>query len=650
MKKIIAGVMAITLVFGSAAVLPENYSDSIFIAANANENDETLIYVDEWNNEKFAYSMLDDGTIEITKYYEHDPIPVTDETGELSYHYPSFSIPSQIDGKHVTRIGNGAFENCTKIQEVSINGIESIGDRAFKNCSSLETVSFGAVQNIGDEAFGGCKFEDVVFENKLNSIGKNALGYSIDSNGKPTKIDNFKIVSYSKDGAVVTYAESNDIELLFGETLLSSQVGELDGNDANGDYEYIKSYEDGIYVNKHELNNDDTYKFIINWYIYDVHYAWLKEDHSSNAYIDKISYVKESNGFLYAEENGYASICGYTGDSTDITIPETINGLTVKMVSTPSEVCKAFYPGEFEFTEMGMSKYTTSLESLYFIFTNEKVADADMVNIHLPDTVEQVGRAYYYGDKLHYKFSPSNMNGTINFTYASGSAAENFFAENANTAYFDDNITYGSENAANDQSEFQHTEVTDGIEITGNTVTGDTIKIPETIDNKNVVSIGSWAFAGMEIKSVEMPYVLKSIGEYAFFNCPALTNVTIPKNVENIGDYSLGYYLDEDAVSGSSTIALAGAMNVDTSKIKKVDGFKIYCYTGTAGEKYAVDNGFDYVLLDKSDEETNTSSKSETSSNNTNTSSTANPNTGAAAGLSLAALVGAAVVVTKRRK
>lgn len=203
-----------------------------------------------------------------------------------------------------------------------------------------------------------------------------------------------------------------------------------------------------------------------------------------------------------------------------------------------------------------------------------------------------------------------------------------------------------------DATDFKHTEVTDGIEITDNTVTGDAVKIPENINGKNVVSVGDWAFAGMEIKSVELPSVLKNIGEYAFFNCPALTSVTIPKSVDNIGDYAFGYYLDEDAVSGSSAVTLAGAMAVDVNQVKKVDGFKIYCYTGTAGEKYAVDNGFDYVLLDKSDSNTTTSSKSEATSNsaNANKNSTANPSTGAAAGLALAALGLGAVVVTKRRK
>ena len=31
---------------------------------------------------------------------------------------------------------------------------------------------------------------------------------------------------------------------------------------------------------------------------------------------------------------------------------------------------------------------------------------------------------------------------------------------------------------------------------------------------------------------------------------------------------------------------------------KKINGFKLYCYNNTAGHQYAVDNGFDYELLD----------------------------------------------------
>ena len=66
-----------------------------------------------------------------------------------------------------------------------------------------------------------------------------------------------------------------------------------------------------------------------------------------------------------------------------------------------------------------------------------------------------------------------------------------------------------------------------------------------------------------------------SIGDYAFFDCPDLMSVTIPSSVTYIGKRAVAYML------GST----------------KVENFKIYCHSGTAGEQYAKDNEIDYELL-----------------------------------------------------
>ena len=100
-----------------------------------------------------------------------------------------------------------------------------------------------------------------------------------------------------------------------------------------------------------------------------------------------------------------------------------------------------------------------------------------------------------------------------------------------------------------------------------------------TIPN-SVTSIGGWAFSGCtSLKSITIPNSVTSIGGYAFYNCTSLKSITIPDSVTEIGYSAFGYYYDNE--------------------YKKIDNFKIYCYSGTAGEKYAKDNGFEYELLDK---------------------------------------------------
>ncbi len=84
------------------------------------------------------------------------------------------------------------------------------------------------------------------------------------------------------------------------------------------------------------------------------------------------------------------------------------------------------------------------------------------------------------------------------------------------------------------------------------------------------------------LTSVTIPNGATSIGESAFVGCTSLKSITIPDSVKNIGEHAFGYNYNYD------------------NGYKKIDNFKIFCYSGTAGEKYAKNNGFIYELLDKS--------------------------------------------------
>ena len=89
-----------------------------------------------------------------------------------------------------------------------------------------------------------------------------------------------------------------------------------------------------------------------------------------------------------------------------------------------------------------------------------------------------------------------------------------------------------------------------------------------------VKKIGKKAFLNQKIKELKLEEGIKTIGREAFAGCE-FDSIEIPKSVTSIGDYAIGY--DYDAVNET---------------YNKRTGFKISCYKGSAGEAYAIANGF----------------------------------------------------------
>ena len=106
--------------------------------------------------------------------------------------------------------------------------------------------------------------------------------------------------------------------------------------------------------------------------------------------------------------------------------------------------------------------------------------------------------------------------------------------------------------------DYEYSVLDDGtVEITKYTGSESKVAVPDEIGSKSVTKIGSGAFS----------------------RCAKLESITIPDSVSKIGNKAFGYYYDNGYT--------------------KISNLKIYCYSGTAGEQYAKDNGFDYEWLDK---------------------------------------------------
>lgn len=70
---------------------------------------------------------------------------------------------------------------------------------------------------------------------------------------------------------------------------------------------------------------------------------------------------------------------------------------------------------------------------------------------------------------------------------------------------------------------------------------GDILMIPEEIEGYPVRIISRAAFAYTNIVNVQLPNSIRIIEDTAFFNCPYLTNVILPDQLQSIGNFAFEY-------------------------------------------------------------------------------------------------------------
>ena len=95
----------------------------------------------------------------------------------------NLSIPSTLGGHRVTKIGEGAFFECSALTSVEIPAsVTKIDWGAFYGCSSLTSVEIPAsVTSIGSMAFSGCSsLTSVVIPKGVTKIGEGVFLFCSD--------------------------------------------------------------------------------------------------------------------------------------------------------------------------------------------------------------------------------------------------------------------------------------------------------------------------------------------------------------------------------------------------------------------------------------------------------------------------------------
>lgn len=99
---------------------------------------------EEFSEGSLNYSILDDGTVKITKFHGDEK---------------NYTIPSKIDGKFVSVIGRYSFMHAENLNKLVIpESVREIEDQGIEECYALKTIIInkGKFKNISNTSIENC--------------------------------------------------------------------------------------------------------------------------------------------------------------------------------------------------------------------------------------------------------------------------------------------------------------------------------------------------------------------------------------------------------------------------------------------------------------------------------------------------------------
>ena len=479
----------------------------------------------------YTYEVGSDGTVTITD---------CDNSAQ-----GAITIPSQIDGKPVTSIGNYAFSSCYSLTSITIpNGVTSIGDYAFWYCGNLTSVTIpDGVTNIGDYAFCYC--------NSLTSV---TIPDSV------TSIDN-----HAFDGC----SKLNQINVDTANTAYSSMNGVLFDKDKTELIRYPEGKTDTSYAIPNSVTSIDFRAFedckslasitIPNSVtsIGDRAFDGCDKLTQINVGLANTTYSSE-NGVLFDKDKTELIIYPEGKADASYAIPNSVTSIgdsafygcdSLTSITIPSSVISisdyAFY-GCGSLTSITISDSVTSIGSSAFDFCS------NLASVYISDIASWCGIAF--------NGSASNpLRGGASL-YLNGKLVTDLVIPNSVTS-IDNYAFYGCKGLTS-------------------------ITIPNS-----VTSIGSAAFYGCKgLASITIPDSVTSIGSSAFEDCSSLTSVTIGNGVTSIGYGTFNGCSSLTSVTiGKEVTSIYDSVFYGCGKLKQIN-------VDPANTVYSSDKG---VLFDK---------------------------------------------------
>ena len=392
-------------------------------------------------------------------------------------------IPTKIKNIAVTSIGNGAFNERTKLTNIEIpSSVTSIGERAFMGCSGLTGIEIpSSVTSIGEKAFMGCSgLTGIKIPAGVTSIGSSAF-YGC------SRLTSIEIpAGVTSIGYGAFYGCS-------GLTSINVEAGNV-------------SYD-----------SRDNCNAII--------------EKATNTLIQGCNNTKIPSGVTKIGSFAFDGCSGLTSIEIPVGVTEIgsfafddCSGLTgIKIPSSVTSIGNRAFYGCSGLTSIVVEADNTVYDSRDDCNAIIKKETNTLIhgckNTKIPSSVTRIGeRAFWDCSELTSIEIPSSVTriGYGAFDGCSGLTSITVEAGNA---------MYDSRDNSNALIETKTNTLILGCKST---------KIPSS-----VTSIGSAAFQFCEgLTSITIPEGVTSIGESAFEGCSGLTSIEIPSSVTSIGNYA----------------------------------------------------------------------------------------------------------------
>lgn len=535
MKKIIALALSIAMLLSIGTCV----SMSAYGATSADKN--------------FEYEILDDGTVSVTKYL-----------GKSEY----VGLPAKIDGYDVTEIGDGAFRSQSALIQVYCESeIRSIGDYAFADCTQLSGAfaMSDSLKSIGAHAFENCEalgYFDVC--DNVKKVGAYAFSGCTSMYALYLGMSLEEIGEYAYNGCVGLDMSS----LVFPESVSKvganafANIGEIDAVFLNSECAFEKDAFIG-----------DT--CVIGGYVGSTAEALAKQ---YGFEFTDISVPSMPDDFTYSvSDNGTAYITEYNGISTNVIIPEAIDGYTVTEIrsgafSNPS-ITKITIADTVEVIEKGAFNNCVSLKSIYF-GSNLKSVDTSGLNscTLLNEIIISESNPYYViDDEVMFNYDKTEL-----VFYPRTKANERYIVPDTVKVIGDYAFSYNES--------LKSVVISNNVEAIGEGAFNSCIKIDNVAFGSSVVSIGDGAFAYCKsLKSVVLPNSVRVIADSAFNFCDSLEEAILGYNIETIGDYAFEFCGSLKNIDIPSSVTELGSFAFDSctslESVKVGNGVKIISYS-----------------------------------------------------------------------